>query len=317
MANSHGLRALGSDAALKQPRSRCCRRRRSSSAIKVKLPELPLVLAGVFGGPFVIFLFTPMRNALSLAAADQESSALEIYEATFPDKLASGWVGGVSSAIAACPEFVAMGPLFHLMKDTIGSTTFAVCMSGVFESTITYGAQTRNAQMAYNQEMAYAGNSERIELANPFVPWGPGICIQFLRNVVALSGIRVLSPICQSCLARVKAPQAAKALFGDIIAMLGAACMTAPLNQLYNFAVTSPTYREAAGPAGWFKEALGFLDRSYLLRDNTGAFYGLTPTLGRDLFLRCMYVANLYLCFSLIERVCVAAGKIVTPKVKS
>merc|ERR1719230_2448533 len=117
-----------SSGAPKNPRSRCCRRLRSSSAVQVKLPALPLVLAGVFGGPFVIFLFTPMRNALSLAAADQESSALEIYEATFPDKLASGWVGGVSSAIAACPEFVAMGPLFHLVKDTFGSSILAVCM---------------------------------------------------------------------------------------------------------------------------------------------------------------------------------------------
>jgi len=283
----------------------------------VKLPELPLILAGVIGGPFVIFGFTPMRNALSLAAADKVSSAWGIYASTFPDGLASGWVGGLPSAIAACPEFVVMGPLFHLVKDTFGSSVLAVFMSGVCESAITYGAQTRNAQMAFNQEMEFAGRSaEIVELADPFMPWGPGILIQWTRNVVALSGIRVLSQIVQSMLGRCQLPHAAKALLGDVLAMLGAACLSAPINQLYNFAVTSSAYQQASGPAGWFKEGLGFLDSTYVLRNESGTMYGLTPTLGRDLFLRCMYVANLYICFSMIERIFVAVGKQFSRKAK-
>jgi hypothetical protein len=300
---------------VKQTRSRCCRRLRESCP-KVRLPELPLILAGVIGGPCVIWGFTPMRNALSLAAADKDSSAWQIYRNTFPEGLSSGWVGGMPSAIAACPEFIVMGPLYHLVKDTFGSSALAVGLSGACESVITYGAQTRNAQMAYNQEQEHAGRaSEAVPLADPLVPWGPGIVIQWFRNVVASSGIRVLNTAFTSALLRLSGaaaaaePSAVVALVADILGMLGAACLSAPVNQLYNFAVTSQAYREASGPAGWLELSCGFLDSTYVLRDEAGKAYGLTPTLARDLFLRCMYVANLYVCFALIERVFVAVGR--------
>mmetsp|Transcript_3925 Transcript_3925/g.10822 ORF Transcript_3925/g.10822 Transcript_3925/m.10822 type:complete len:181 (-) Transcript_3925:108-650(-) len=170
--------------------------------------------------------------------------------------------------------------------------------------------------MAYNQEQAHAGRaSEAVPLADPLVPWGPGIVIQWFRNVVASSGIRVLNTMFTSALLRLSAaapaaqPSAAVALLADILGMLGAACLSAPVNQLYNFAVTSRAYREASGPAGWLALSLGFLDSTYVLRDEAGKAYGLTPTLARDLFLRCMYVANLYVCFAMIERLFVAAGR--------
>ncbi|CAK0887947.1 unnamed protein product [Prorocentrum cordatum] len=127
---------------------------------------------------------------------------------------------------------------------------------------------------------------------------------------------QVLNTMFTSALLRLSAaapaaqPSAAVALLADILGMLGAACLSAPVNQLYNFAVTSRAYREASGPAGWLALSLGFLDSTYVLRDEAGKAYGLTPTLARDLFLRCMYVANdLYVCFAMIERLFVAAGR--------
>merc|ERR1719145_281292 len=87
-----------------------------------------------------------------------------------------------------------MGPMYYMFKETLRSNVLAVGFTGVCESIISYGSQTKNAQMAYNQEMDLTGGV-KVPLADPRVPWGPGICIQWLRNVVALSGIRVLSTV--------------------------------------------------------------------------------------------------------------------------
>eukprot|EP00971_Amphidinium_carterae_P013179 260043-Amphidinium_carterae.1 len=46
--------------------------------------------AGALGGPFVIFALTPLRNALTLASQDQESSAFELYGRTFQSGFAAG-----------------------------------------------------------------------------------------------------------------------------------------------------------------------------------------------------------------------------------
>lgn len=292
-------------------RSRCCRR-----ILRKKGDVWPLVFAGLIGGPLGVIALTPLRNALSLAAADQESSTWQIYKSTFPDGLSSGWTGGMPSGIAACPQFVMVGPVFHLAKNMLGSSILAVCVSAACESAVTYGALSKNAQMARNQELEHSGSSEKIPLADPFMPWGPGIGFLWLGNAAAISGIRVLSQAVEPSLSRLSLRPAAKNLLSDGLAMLGGACMSAPLIQLFNFAVTSPAYREASGLTGKFREGIAFLDSFYLLRNDGGTVYGLTPTLGRDSFLRCMYVGNLLIFFSLIERIFVAVGKSICPKTK-
>ena len=47
------------------------------------LPDPPLLAAGALGGPFVIASLTPLRNAMSNAAQDQQSSFAQLYRRTF------------------------------------------------------------------------------------------------------------------------------------------------------------------------------------------------------------------------------------------
>jgi len=166
--------------------------------------------------------------------------------------------------------------------------------------------------MAFNADQALVGGDE-VPLWNPFLPWGPGSSAHVLRNIVALSGLRVFSAPCQAGLAQTAAalnmqlPLEAQQFFGDFIASMGSAILSAPLNQLYNFAVTS---KEFMGSETVHKLALSksFLADAYLVYAGD-QMVGISPTLGRDLFMRCAYIATLYALFGAIERFFVALWK--------
>ena len=66
---------------------------------------------------------------------------------------------------------------------------------------------------------------------------------------------------------------------------MGAAILSAPLNQLYNFAVTSNSFM-ASGSLEKIALSKEYLSDSYLVYDQDH-FVGVSPTLGRDLFMRC------------------------------
>ena len=50
------------------------------------LPDPPLVAAGGIGGPFVMMLVTPLRNALTYGASNPQASLLQV---TLPSNFAS------------------------------------------------------------------------------------------------------------------------------------------------------------------------------------------------------------------------------------
>mmetsp|Transcript_46632 Transcript_46632/g.74249 ORF Transcript_46632/g.74249 Transcript_46632/m.74249 type:complete len:318 (-) Transcript_46632:38-991(-) len=284
---------------------RCCRR---SGALR--LPETPLVLAGALGGPFGIFIFTPLRNALTLASQNSDETAWELYMDVFAGGLAAGWTGGLACVPPSCPQFMVMGPLYHFLKEMLNSVLLAVILSAIAESWISYASQTLNAQMAFNADQKLAGLNNQVELWSPFMPVGPGSSIHILRNFVALSGLRVFSAPCQAGLAKaaqfcgLRLPQGPQQFFGDFIASMGAAILSAPLNQLYNFAVTSNGFMEA-GLLEKVTLSRAYLTETYLVYEGD-SLAGISPTLGRDLFMRCAYIANLYALFGLIERLAVA-----------
>mmetsp|Transcript_120567 Transcript_120567/g.191162 ORF Transcript_120567/g.191162 Transcript_120567/m.191162 type:complete len:310 (-) Transcript_120567:332-1261(-) len=295
-------------------RSRCGRRLRMNRPRAFKLPETPLILAGALGGPLIIFGYTPLRNALTLASQDTESTASELYQAVFRDGFSSAWVGGMVAAVPACPQFCMMGPFFHMAKELFGSNALAVFSSALCETAISYSSQSRNAQMAYNQEQLEAESGKQVPLAPPLRPFGPGVTPHFLRNIVAMSGIRILSGPCQQVMGRLPClqlvPEAINQLLGDLVASLGAAVFSMPLNQLFNFAVTSPEYLAAHGnPFACTALALQFLDETYLIRNSDGHLIGLSPVILRDLFLRMVYVALLFASFAAIERIAKAMWK--------
>ncbi|CAE8672437.1 unnamed protein product, partial [Polarella glacialis] len=114
-----------------------------------------------------------------------------------------------------------------------------------------------------------------VPLWNPFNPFGPGISVHIVRNVVAISGLRIFSAPCQVGLARFAAmlglrlPQGLQKFVGDFIASIGAAIFSAPLNQLYNFVVTSPETFSEAGVQ--LKAGVCYLGGIYFTRSLDGA----------------------------------------------
>mmetsp|Transcript_12549 Transcript_12549/g.23160 ORF Transcript_12549/g.23160 Transcript_12549/m.23160 type:complete len:320 (+) Transcript_12549:44-1003(+) len=290
--------------------TRLCPKRWSSGELpKVKLPDVPLVLAGALGGPFVIFTLTPLRNALTLASQDQDVTSFELYQRTFQNGFCAGWTGGWACVIPACPQFIMLGPLWHLINDTFGSALIACVCSALAETLISYGSQTLNSQLAFNAEQTALGGAT-IALHNPFIPFGPGVTIHILRNIVNLTGIRVLSTPCNrvlTALARrtgIRASPRAISVVADFTAPMISAIFSGTFHQLYNFAVTSPLYMDSRS-SDKFSQLMSFLTDFYLLHGEGGEIIGLSPTLGRDLFMRCVYVGTLMLLFQCIEKIAV------------
>lgn len=281
----------------------------TAGSAKVNLPETPLVLAGALGGPFCVFLMTPLRNALTLGSQDTASSALDLYGSVFSGSFTGGWTGGLAPVLPACGQFCVIGPLFHFLKETLGGVLLAVCCCALAETLMTYGSQTLNAQLAFNQLQGLEGG--QVPLCNPLLPFGPGFCVHVIRNIVALSGMRVFSGPCQAGLSRAAAacglgetPAGLRSFLGDFIGSLGAAVLSAPLHQCYNFAVTSEAYIFAS-PADRLHILRGFLARAYFELGPEGEVVGVTATLARDLLMRCAYVATLFALFGVIERTAV------------
>jgi len=306
------------------PRSRICRRRCQPRAARtaqdswqawhLKLPDTPLILAGALGGPLCIYVTTPLRNALTLASQDPYCSAGALYAAVFSGGFASGWTGGFAPVLPSCPQFCVLGPLFHFLNESLGNVALAVCLSAIAETLISYSSNTINAQMAFNHEQELAGSGYEVPLASLFTLFGPGAYIHVCRNIVALSGIRIFSVPCLKMLCRstraagIKLPEEFQSVLADFISSIGAGCLSAPLNQCYNFAITSLAYMES-GASGRLQQLSYFLSRAYLVHGPGGELAGLSPTLARDLFMRCTYTATLFAIFGSIERTFVTLWK--------
>lgn len=261
----------------------------------MELPEAPHVFAGAVGGPLIQFGVTPFRNALTVAATDQKSTALQVYRHVFRGGLATGWVGGIYTMIPAAPQYCVIGPAFHVWKGVLGgSAQAAVLGTGITESVISYGAETRNAQMA-------AG--VKTNLQHPFKPWGSGLPIHVARNTVAMSGLRVLSAPIQRALDTslntlgVKISVGTKTVASDLIANLAASSLSMPLHQLYCFTVINSTPVSAAEH---LTQAKSFLRKQFLVEGTNR----LSKLAIRDVVLRCNYNATIFTIYGIVERTC-------------
>lgn len=296
-----------------------------------KIPDPPYICAGAVGGPAVIYLVTPLRNALTLGALNQEKTAFQLYTQVFQDK---PFAGGFPMAKAAVPGFLVMGPAFHMYKDVCqGNAAAAVCLTALSESLIFYGAETANAQTAYNQNNASNAKESAAKKAassttaasskappppkasaaaappnnipkihNAGMPVGPGFGLHVGRNVLAMSGLRVFSTPTQQALAQAQivTDPATRTVVADLMANLIVSAVSAPVHQLYGWTVTA---RHAAKLTGTTTDtvlvaALAFLKRQYI-NPQTGR---LSRIAGRDMVLRCLYNATIFTLYGAIER---------------
>lgn len=266
------------------------------------LPEPPLLAAGALGGPVVIASLTPLRNAMSNAAQDQASSLPRLYlnavggsGASLLARLRIGFTGAMVSAGPAVPQWTIIGPFFHALHLHL-PTPLALLGTATLETFITFGSQTRNAQMAYNIQAPEA----RVPLSNIVRPWGPGAPFYVLRNACGMAGIRWLSPPLQQALQPIL-PSGPREVASDMTASMLTCVVSAPLNACWSYLVTTPsTWKMSL--AECTRALLPFLRRQYL--DETGS--RLSPLAVRDLSVRCVYIASCFSLFSGIERLAVA-----------
>jgi len=263
------------------------------------IPDRALMVSGSFGGPFVVFVLTPLRNALTLASQDRISSTIQIYKKCFKGGITRGWTGGLFPAIPAIPQFVTLGPLYHVYSSVIGPYA-SLFLTAATESAFTFGAHSRNAQMAFNESVV---ESRRItRLATPWTIVGPGLTPHVFRNAVGMTGIRVFSKPVRAELDVVfpHASEKVKRTAADFIGSLFSGILSTPFNQLFNFFATSPE-AQALCRRRRMAMALDFLKNQYFIRDSHGR---LRPSriMMRDVALRSIYSMGLFGIYATIER---------------
>lgn len=262
-----------------------------------------LLFAGAVGGPFTIGLYTPLRNAITLGAGDAAASAGALYATVLRTGPYTGWL---SPTVFSCAQFLALGPLYHIYAGAVGPT-LAVVPTACTESLISFGSQTRNAQMAFN---AAVGATERLPLQAPWDPRGVAFAPHVARNACAMSGFRVLSGPMQHALdgaaaaAHLPLDRATANVAADFLASIISAAVSMPFNQLFNYLATTTA---ASRPAGVLTACAGFLRSQYLVRTPSGRL-GLSRTIVRDAFMRCAYIAPQLSTYSAIERLCVSSA---------
>lgn len=266
----------------------------------VEFPETPVILAGGLGGPGVMLAVTPFRNGLTLGATSPTASAVELYRQVFSKGFFRGWTGGVYPAIAACPQFLCLGPAYHFFA-SFGGVPAGVVLASCTETAIVYGAETCNAQLAKNQKAP--GTFASVHPS--WKPWGPGVGIHAFRNIIATAGLRMFSKPWTAAFEKMSGKNnALTTIGGDFCGNVCAACLSAPVHQLYGFTVTTPELQTLSGSEARARMAQ-FLKEQYLTTGADGRIR-FTASVPRDLFMRSMYVAVAYTLYSTIERTLIA-----------
>lgn len=290
-----------------------------------KLPDRPVLISGACGGPFVIYLCTPMRNALTLGSQDRSSRARALFGKVFRGGPSAGWLGGRAPAVVACPQFLALGPVYHTLhkcwRDALGvqqndghrmlPSFFAAIGAGFIETLLTFGSQSRNAQMAYNNSfVVYSSIAEgermAVPLNRPYQIWGAGAMPMYIRNIASVTSVRTMSPKLQEhadFITPVFRPVAC-----DVVCSVSVCSITAPVGQLFNFMVTTP-YAARAPAMERCKMAREFLYRQYFVPlprksslDPQVYSWRISNNAARDFGMRTLYVTSVFTIYMTIER---------------
>jgi hypothetical protein len=190
-----------------------------------------------------------------------------------------------------------LGPLFHYWAKILGNNYHATVLVGFTETFITYGSQTRNAQLAYN---ATVQADKQVKAVSALKPWGPGASFHVLRNISGMFGLRVIAEPTHQALHSMHnffgwSPPSSR-LPGDFLACsLSSAVSTIPA-LLHYFAVTSAEYGNASW-SGRLDLARSFLRKQYVS--------GGSRLIFRDVALRTLYGASIWTSIGAVERMCV------------
>lgn len=274
---------------------------RSGVFANFKFPETSQMVAGALGSPSALYLMTPARNACTIGAQAPSASILGCYRQVFATGFFGGWTGGHYVAAAGVPQGLLIGPAYHAFASFAGAWG-GLALTGMAETVITFGAQTKNAQLAAIAAGQCTIPPERVQ--NPFKPFGPGISVHLLRNMLAMSGMRITCQPITGALEKIAGGESAGVtLAGDFLANITAAGITFPLNQLYNYIVITPSAWEGSLPQR-LGNARKFLSETYFVKTDAGGSK-LSPILMRDFILRSVYIGAGYTIYLNFERMCV------------
>jgi len=253
------------------------------------------MLSGAVGGPLVVSLLTPQRNAMTLAAKDVASSYLGLYRQVFSRGFMGGFRGMSRPAVAAVPQFTAIGPVYLMAERKLGNTSLALLGASMTESIFTYNAQRRNAQIQFNATRAVA--AERVELQPMSQLVGPGFVAHVGRNLLAMMGIRLFSPhsleVVRSIPGSQHLPLEAQHVAADLASSAVAATLSMPCNHVFSWASCTPQLQNM-GYAQRAKASANFLWTTYREQG--------VKLLGRDLCIRISYTGLLFTMYHAVER---------------
>lgn len=304
------------------------------SSFRQKLPDKALLVSGAVGGPTVIWLCTPLRNGLTLGAKDKKSGIVGLYRKVFRGGFHAGWTGGLAPAVVACPQFLALGPVYHFINGSLAdcagvaalSPTSAprLCCSAIAalgaslgETMLTFGSQARNAQMAYNNSFVHFasvvdGSRKNLPLNRVRDVWGVGAEALLVRNFLSVFSVRSFSP----CLRERMPDIQGKVVLCDALASLAVCTVTAPVHQLFNFLATTPearslSFSERSTMARRFLREQYFvpLPREVMITADLSQrppeqeySWRMSPVALRDFGMRATYITTVMSLFVAIER---------------
>lgn len=252
------------------------------------------LVSGAVGGPLVVGLLTPQRNAMTLAAKDTSSSFCGMYKQVFKAGLLHGWRGGSGPTMAAVPQFTAIGPVYLLTERYLGNPLGPMFLASLFESSFSFAAQRRNAQIQYNATVPVAQHvphhpSTRLISAG-FVP-------HVLRNAFAMAGIRCFAPHSYGLVTSFPGvsglDDGTRLVLSDLASSIVAATISMPFNHMFSWSACTPEL-DSMSYARRARCVIVWMANNYREK-------GL-PLLGRDVMIRINYTAFLFTGYRFLER---------------
>lgn len=248
------------------------------------------------GGPISVGILTPQRNAMTLAAMELSLSYVGLYRAVFAEGPLKAFRGIPYPMLASVPQFAAIGPVYLACEAKGMPVPLAISAASVVESSLTYFAHRRNAQIQYNATRS-AANAIPVSGVGLAYVMGPGFAWHVGRNIAGMAGIRVFSPWCKQMFERMPGgrnfSEAQLAFAGDLSASAFASTLSMPFNQVFSWCACTPAL-EKQSYIQRTRAGLGFLIGSYRQ-------FGLR-LLQRDLCIRISYTASLFTIYRTIER---------------
>lgn len=257
--------------------------------------HLGSALSGAVGGPIVVGLLTPQRNAMTLAAKETSLSYLGLYQKVFADGLLSGFRGGSRPVMAAVPQFTAIGPVYLLAEKTTGAPVTSMLVASVVESFFTFSAQSRNAQIQYNATRTREADKVPLQPLTRIA--GPGYVCHVGRNAFAMMGIRVFSPHSHEVVQQIPGTshlgEEGMLVASDLASSVVAASLSMPFNHVFSWSACTPSL----GSMSYSQRAQASLSWIVQTYREQGA-----RLLARDLAVRISYTGLLFTGYRFVER---------------